>query len=97
MARTNRRRSLHGYDFVGIEEGKFLFQKETEGKPVVVEKSFKRFLHLASGILFLSGLIDTVLWFAAGYMVPCWTVALMSVATGAITLSLTYVRIFFSK
>ena len=97
MARRDWGRFLHIYDFVGIEEGKFVFRKRSEGKSLIVEKSLKSFLYLASGILFLSGLIDTILWLTTGYMVPCWTVALMSAATGAITLSLTYARVFFSK
>jgi len=97
MARSNRGRLLHIYDFVGIEEGKFVFKKKSEGKSLIVEKDLKSFLYLASGILFLSGLVDTILWFTTGYLVPCWTVALMSAATGAITLSLTYARIFFSR
>ena len=97
MARSNRGKSLHAYDFVGIEEGKFVFQKRKEGASVVIRKDLRKFLCLASVILFLSGLMDTVLWFTTGYMVPCWTVALMSIATGAITLSLTFARIFFSK
>lgn len=97
MARPDWGRLLHIYDFVGIEEGKFVFRKKSEGKSLIVEKDLKSFLYLASGILFLSGLVDTILWFATGYMVPCWTVAAMSAATGAITLCLTYARIFFSK
>ena len=97
MARPDWGRLLHIYDFVGIEEGKFVFRKKSKGKSLIVEKDLKSFLYLASGILFLSGLLDTILWLTTRYMVPCWTVAAMSVATGAITLSLTYARIFFSR
>ena len=97
MARSNSGSLLRLHDFVGIEEGKFVFRKRSEGKSLTVRKDLKIFLHLASGALFLSGLMDMILWFTTRYMVPCWTVALMSVATGAITLSLTYARIFFSR
>lgn len=97
MARPDWGRLLHIYDFVGIEEGRFVFRKKTEGKSLIVEKNLKSFLYLASGILFLSGLLDAILWLTMRYMVPCWTVAAMSVATGAITLSLTYAKIFFSR
>ncbi len=97
MARSDRGRLPQAHDFVGIEDGKFVFQRKNEDGSATVKKDFKKFLYLASGILFLSGLMDTILWFTTQYMVPCWTVALMSIATGAITLSLAYARIIFSQ
>ena len=97
MTRTSRERPLHTYDLVGIEEGKFVFVKNNKGKPVIVEKNLKRFLYFASGALLLSGIIDAFLWVTTQYMVPCWTVALISVATGVITLSLTSVKFLFSR
>ena len=97
MARSDPGKTKQLYDFVAIDEGKFVFQKKSESESLTVGKDLKMFLRLASGVLFLSGLMDTILWFTTGYMVPCWTVATMSVATGAITLSLTYARILFSR
>ena len=38
----------------------------------------KRILDVACAILSSSVVLDTVLWFARGYMIPCWTMAAMS-------------------
>jgi len=97
MARLNLKRALRFYDFIGIEDGKFVFRRVFEDKPTIIKRDLKKFLFLASGILFLSAVIDTILWCTMLYMVPSWTVALMSAAMGAITLILIYAKISFQK
>ncbi|MEM2914934.1 MAG: hypothetical protein QXH91_06010 [Candidatus Bathyarchaeia archaeon] len=97
MARLSLKSAIRFYDFIGIEDGKFVFRRVFEGKPTIIKRDLKKLLFLASGILFLSAVIDTILWWTMLYMVPSWTIALMSAAMGALTLILVYARISFQK
>jgi len=96
MRRLNLKKTARLYEFIGIEDGKFVFQKIHEDRPIIIKKDFKKFLYFVSGILFFSAFMDIILWCMMRYMVPCWTLALMSSVLGAVTLSLTYVKMKFS-
>lgn len=97
MARLNLKRALRFYDFIGIEDGKFVFRRVFENKPIVIKRDLRKILFLVSGILFFSAAMDIILWCTMLYMVPSWTVALMSAAMGAITLILVHAKISFQK